>query len=483
MNFFSNKKRFLVLGTTVILLSLTFFFNSCEKELKGAERTTEESSERMKKVVLSPYNQKLLEDFLTKTKQYLKSSNLNTRTAYSMMQFTDEGGYNAYNTALDDLSNQWDNTNGQPIPAGDDFLILDNPGDPAYNAVDYAFGLQSTRYDYAYNSQFDRNWNTSDPEVTDYYFQRVMNLNEEVQVGEYIYKQVEDGFIIKISAYDAAAINDVRQNGMKANVDMEVLDEGTGTVNTVLQTRGACTVKFKGSQVTNTTNAHFDWTMFDLPTVCGGKVKLNFGDGTGDVFTTDGGITHAYDVPIGTSKSFKATLKVIIPGCASCTNATADWEVTINNSGPCHEGEYPDPKLKWIDFAAKQGGVNRNASIGATFEYRGRDGGFLGFAYAKIWLKTRLEVQQSNGSWKTATPAVPIVIDVFGKIKSNNCLTPSILNKSESITSCEGELLLSANGGILPSRFGISENINETLFGRVTFGPVVYSKDFWHWDN
>jgi hypothetical protein len=385
-----------------------------------------------------------------------------------------------YNDDLSSLSQQWDDTNGQSFPVGDNIMLLDNPGDPALNSVDNALGFGSIRYEYDYQQQFDRNWNSPAPNVNQYEFQNTMNLQEEVIIGNYVYKQVGDGIIVKISAYDATALDLVRKFGINASVDMEVYNENYGTSSNHLATRGVCDFTLRGKQLENSTIAKITWDMFDLnganTVACGAFIKISFGDGTSDEIITKGSINHQYDVPSGTSKSFTIKSKIeSSPGCTSCIGKTEEFIITISNLPPCFEGKNDERPIRWIDFRVTQAGVDRAASIGSVFKFRGVGGWFTN---PKVWLNAKLEVQKSNGSWTSATSNTPITMEMFGKLKSNNCVANTPISESNSFTSCSsGEL----EKGDLPSKIGISVDLNETLNGRIKFGPIVYSKDYWNW--
>ena len=404
-----------------------------------------------------------------------------------MMQFTDMGGFNAYNTALDNLANSWDALNGQSIPAGDQFVLSDNPGNPAFNAVDYALLFNSTRYDYAYMREVSGTGSLvlqGEPEVRDNYLQRVMNLDEEVYIGGYIYKQLYDGIIAKIPANDYTALSLVRLYGATAPVlNMELLDEDNGGLvsRSPVQLRGACNVQVTAKQVANSTNVIAKGSVFNGGNACGGSIIYNFGDGTGDFRTNGGSFTHFYNVPFGTSKAF--TIKITIDvatgtGCSDCNGNTATTEVTVTNFGSCHDGENPE-KPHTIEFQGRTGGgTTVDAHIITKFGFRGKS---ALFARPKIWLNVCLEIF-TRGKWRSANPSGGVTMSTSRFLKTNNCADNSSADFSKSTNSSSDELVVTSNSGHVPTQFGIIESDrNNSLWGKVTFGPLTYEKPFWEW--
>jgi hypothetical protein len=493
------KNRFLVIGTTVILVSILSIFISCSKDLTSTEKISELDNLRMNKVVLTAYNQKLLNDFLTNTKKYFVQSGLDTRSINPMLQFVDESSYSSYNLALDNLANSWDALNGVTVPSGSDFVLSVNPGNPAFNAVDQALNFGSARYDYSIRRELsgDRNFELpiSEAQVSDPYLQRVMNINEEVQVGDFILKQLPNNVLAKVPAFDIEALENVRLLGVNTKTKVILLDGNTGEVTTkgTLSTRGSCTFLAFANQLANSTTVKASSILKDMNGGgCGGIFRYNFGDGTSEVNTTDGGLNHGYDVPLGTSKTFtiKVTYLAGTPGtsCAACNSITATVTVQVTNFGSCHFKEWSEQK-KFIDFNARNGSQDVPACITTKFGFRGQAAGsFIQTAAPKVWLNTYLEIFK-DGKWRSSTPGVPIVISTHGFVKTNDCSFDSPANFSKS-TMCSSDELLRTDSGSLstneqvPSFFGIIEtNRNISLWGRVAFGSVIYDKPFWEWSN
>lgn len=441
---------------------------------------------KMQKEILSPYNQGLLDKFLTDSKKYFKSSDVSLRTANYTLAFTDENAFDSYSTALDGLSAAWDASNGQPIPSGDDFALMLNPGNPAFNAVDYALAFQSWRYDYAYLSQ-ERLSNGSQEYVSDPYFQRVMNLDEEVIIGDYIIKQLDGNITAKIPLWNTNALNLIRQYGIAAPVhDIEFTNDETGEV--IVQgpppPSGTCDLKVKANKVANSTNVTVICSALVLngttATNCIGlDFIINFGDGTGDVTITNDRITHAYSVPANTSRTFKIKVKIGsgAGGCNDCLNVTSEVEVLVSNFPSCHEGEYLR-KIKNINFQGTSGGQTFPCTITSTFAFRGKRATFKD---PKIWLGTDLQIFKNN-RWYSARPAVPIVMSTSRVLKSNSCTTDVPAVFSMTTTSSCAEMLKTP--GDVPSVFGINElDRNTSLWGKIVFGGVIFERPFWEWDN
>ncbi len=490
------KIQFLVTGATIILLSLLTLFNGCKKDFNNSDKTLTLESKigHLKKEVLSEYNQKLLDKFLQNSKQYFVQSNLSSRTVADMLMFTNDFAFDAYNNSLNELSNQWDASNGVQIPQGDDFILTPNPGIPAYNAVDYALGFESTRFDYAYRSLQNGSvdFASGEAEVTDPYFQRTMNLNQEVTIGEYVYKQLDDGVLAKIPSSDYAGLNLVREYGITAPVQMELLDEIDGNIieSSPLGTRGACDMIVLADQLGTSTDvkATTRLRVVNGP-ACGGIFRYNFGDGTSDKDITEGGFTHSYNVPPGTSKTFTITVKYLggVPNtpCAGCNGITSSVVIQVTNFGECHVKERHE-KSKTVEFSASSGANTFPARLRTNFGFRGKvQGSFITTARPKIWLNYCFEIFK-NGSWCSSRAGAPIVLSTNGFLQTDECSFNRPTNFSQSSQSSSNELLKTDNtdnGQNVPSIFGVIEtNRNISLWGKIEFGPILHNRPFWEWD-
>lgn len=462
---------------------LVFYQFACKENTITPEIATKT---KMQKEVLSPYNQGLLDKFLADSKKYFKSSEASLRTANYTLAFVSEDAFNSYNTDLDALSSAWDASNGQPVAAGDDFALMLNPGNPAFNAVDYSLAFESCRYDYAYLAQQRlRSVSQSDEYVGDPYLQRVMNLDEEVIIGDYVIKQLEGGITAKIPVRDANSLNLIRQYGIGAPVrNVEFTNDETGEVmvSSLPPAAGICDVLLKATQEANSTNVNIVCTVTVINgsniTLCAADLILNFGDGTGDVTVQNSRFTHTYTVPVNTSKAFKIKVKVRpVSGCIECNNATSEVEIAVSNFPSCREGERHE-KIKNIDFQGISGGQTFPCTITGTFGFRGKRA--FG-AKPKIWLGTDLQIFKNN-KWNSARPAVPIVMSTSRVLKTNSCSAESAANFSMSTTSSSAELLKTP--GSVPSVFGVNEvDRNTSLWGKIVFGSVVFERPFWEWDN
>lgn len=497
MQFLFNKKWVLVLGITAIVLPLAIFLNSCNKEVTASttKETENVDGERMKKVVLSEYNQKLLNKFLEETKKYFKESGLDLRSADGrMLAFNSEASFNSYNQSLGTLSSAWDASNGVPIPAGNSFALTENPGNPALNAVDAALDFQSTYYDYAYRRELSGSRNLSlssgEPEVGDPYFQHVMNLNEEVEIGGSIFKQLENHTIAKIPVGDSDALNSVRILGAASSaVNLQLLDEDNGGAvpRSPVLPRGACSVTIsgkeqKGMSTPTTVIYEFRYGAELSPAQqCGGDIKVEYGDGSYD--EDKGGFkVHAYQVNRGDTKTFKvkATFTGIgLGACATCIGESSkELPITITNNEPCNDRIMNERPEHYIGFQGSQGGNTVNCCITTRFGFRG-EGNF--WSKAKVWLNTTLEVQKSNGRWTSARPASPILLDVYKFLRTNNCGANLPVNFEEGTLCSYFELIRTTSNGI-PSTFGVFQNDrNMSLWGKVRFGGLVYDKPYWEW--
>ena len=442
---------------------------------------------KMQKEILSPYNQGLLDKFLVDSKKYFKSSEVSLRTANYTLAFVNEDAFNLYNTGLDALSSAWDASNGQPVPAGDDFALMLNPGNPAFNAVDYSLAFESCRYDYAYLAQERlRSISQSDEYVGDPYLQRVMNLDEEVIIGDYLVKQLEGGISAKIPLWDGNSINLVRQYGIAAPVyGVEFTNDETGDViNQGVELRGAvCDVSLKAVKIPNSTNvtAIVNAAILDgarISICIGVDAIINFGDGTGDFTITNDRLTHTYSVPANTARPFKIKVRIApVVGCSECLGKTNEIEVLVSNFPSCHEGENGEKK-KNIDFQGTSGGQTFPCTITSTFGFRGKK---ATFKKPKIWLGTDLQIFKNN-KWNSARPAVPIVISTSRSLKTNSCTTDAAANFTMSTTSSSAEMLKTP--GDVPSIFGVNQiDRNVSLWGKIQFGGVVFERPFWEWDN
>ncbi len=398
-----------------LFLIVSIIIHSCSK-VNEADMITIS----FKKDKLSQYNQKLLDDFFVKTRKYFKDNNaLSTRSADDMLQFSDFNSYNSYNQDLNILSNQWDVTNG--LNSSSEFIIVEEFGDPALNAVDDLFAHESLRLEY---EQALLDVSTPSNYVNDPYLQRNMNQNEEVEIGNYIYKYLGENVMARIILNDINSLNSLRNYPEISNLsNVDYLNFDTGIEfprDVVVQPRGACNLNVLIKPVIGTTQVDVDPALFTSAGIfCGASYKYNFGDGTGDIVSTNK-IRHFFNLNGAISKEFNITI-VATPICSDCGTTPIPFsrKIVVSNAEPCDEGSRKvtnktSPNIVYL------GTDNNNHTLRFVSELGVRGKQAL-FASPKIWSKTELQIL-NNGKWKSVIARNSLTTGVSGATYVNSCV-------------------------------------------------------------
>jgi hypothetical protein len=442
------------------LFLITFF--SCQKklstEIENSRATTVDNNfvSKNKELINA-----LIEGRLITTSAVLGGANQSNSISSSsqgysisqvagMLKFNNSNELSNFLRAADSAVTLWDGTNDVELLG--DYSEKNISGDPALNSFDNTIGFNSLRKKYEMLAYDNPNFrDTIKTYIPNPDLQTVLNAQNEVQVGDTIYKYLSTHFMAKIGNSNYSLLQELRNNGGKIihHANVQYINPVNNMLYVVPPSPNgttACTAYFIQPTVTTDPSDNRRKTIsFYIFTLDGSNYGSSFI--TGQINWGDGSSTTLNLVPTGIPLSYMKTYNVNpAPGVCSTFTISLTGVVAASTLSSCNGVSVTPPSPMPINVC----GVTPNCSKsshwlvtdpplyfaygGINYRITGQIGldNRSGFFDRKIIWATTYWAKQVGGSWfSTSNKKVRLGAEVFNKYYTSNCATLNTFYKQE----------------------------------------------------